>query len=96
MRKSQMRMARLFADSMKLGFAANQVIAMRLMKMAMGGPDVKRESERMVQEKIDAAAEASLDAARSLATGKPHQAASRALAAYKKRVDSNLRRLTRG
>ena len=41
-----------------LAIESQQVIAMRLMKMAMGGPDVQREAELMVSEKMNSAAEA--------------------------------------
>lgn len=86
-------MTKLFTDSMAMGFAANQVIAMRLIKMAFGHADAGRESRLMVTEKMEAAAEAAMAAATSVATGKPHQAAGRALTAYSKRVNKNLRRL---
>ena len=48
----------------------------------------------MVAEKFDAAAEASLAAARSFALGEPHHAAGRAVAVYREKVDRNYRRLT--
>lgn len=89
-------MAKLFYDSMALGFAANQVIAMRLMKMALGDVDAGRESRLMVTEKMAAATEAAIVAAQSVATGKAHKAPGRALSAYSKRVNRNLRRLSRG
>ena len=37
-----------------LAMEAQQVIALRLMKLAMGGPAAKREAHRMVAEKLDA------------------------------------------
>lgn len=79
-----------------MGMAANQVIALRLMKIATGAPDAKRESALMVREKMHAAAEAGMEAARAVMTGKPHRAPHKALDAYKKRVDRNLRRLSKG
>ncbi|MGJ0508587.1 MAG: hypothetical protein ACR652_15975 [Methylocystis sp.] len=86
----------LFVDTLTLSMAANAVIAMRLTKMAFGVVDPSQEAPLMVVEKIDAATEASLAAARSIAAGEPHHAAGRAMAVYKRRVDRNLRRLTRG
>jgi hypothetical protein len=86
----------LFTDTLALGVAANAVIAVRLTKIAFGAVDPNRESEMMVSEKIDAATEATFAAARSFAAGEPHHAAGRAVAVYKKRVERNLRRLTRG
>jgi hypothetical protein len=41
----------LLADSMTLGLNANLVIALRLAKIAWGGPAAKAESLRMVEEK---------------------------------------------
>lgn len=89
-------MTKLFTDSMAMGFAANQVIAMRLMKMALGHVDAKHESHLMVTEKMAAATEAAMAAAASVATGNPHKAPARALTAYSKRVKRNLRRLSGG
>jgi hypothetical protein len=95
MRRSRSKMNKLFSDAFKMSFAANQVIGLRLLKIATGGAHGKRESELMVSEKIEAAAEASLAAATSMATGQPHLAAEHALAVYTKRVNGNLRRLTK-
>ncbi|WP_363347761.1 hypothetical protein [Methylocystis echinoides] len=86
----------LLSDTLVLSVAANAVIAVRLTKMAFGVVDPNREGTLMVAEKIDAAAEATLEAARSFAAGEPHHAAGRAVAIYKKRVERNLRRLTSG
>lgn len=49
-----------------------------------------------MSEKIRAAANASIAAAISVATGQPHLAADRALSVYSKRVNRNLRRLSKG
>ncbi len=95
MSRSRSKMNKLFSDAFKMSFAANQVIGLRLLKIATGGAHGKRESELMFSEKIEAAAEASLAAATSMATGQPHRAAEHALAVYTKRVNGNLRRLTK-
>jgi hypothetical protein len=89
-------LATLFVDTLALSMTANAVIAVRITKMAFGVVDPSREGSLMVAEKIDAAAEASLAAARAIAAGEAHHAAGRAVAVYKRRVDRNLRRLTGG
>ncbi|GLI92845.1 hypothetical protein [Methylocystis echinoides] len=89
-------LATLFVDTLALSMAANAVIAVRLTKMAFGVVDPSREGSLMVAEKIDAAAEASLAAARAIVAGEAHHAPGRAVAVYKRRVDRNLRRLTGG
>jgi hypothetical protein len=89
-------MNKFFSDAFKMSFLANQVIGLRLMKIATGGAHGRRESKLMVDEKIKAAADASVEAAMSVATGQPHRAAERALAVYAKRVNRNHKRLTKG
>ncbi len=84
----------LFSDALMLSVAANAVIAVRLTKIAFGVVDPSREGRLMVVEKIDAAAEATVAAARSFAAGEPHHAPGRAIAVYKRQVERNLRRLT--
>lgn len=96
MRRRRTGLTKLFSDSIAMSVAANQVIGLRLMRIAMGGAHGERESKLMVSEKFEAAAEASMEAAMSVATGQPHRAPGRALAAYKKRVNRNLRRLSKG
>lgn len=93
---SQFGMARIVTETFALSVAANTVIAMRLTQMAFGTVDPQHEGGLMVTEKIDAATEATLAAARSFALGEADKAAGRAIAVYKRRVDGNLRRLTRG
>ena len=95
MRRSRSKMNKLFSDTLKMSLAAHRVIGLRLMKIAAGGAHGKRESELMVSEKIEAAAEASVEAAISVASGRPHRAAERALAVYTKRVNGNLKRLSK-
>ena len=45
-------------EAMMLAFEANGVIGLRLMKIAHGGVEASHEADPMVQEKVDAAAEA--------------------------------------
>jgi xanthine dehydrogenase iron-sulfur cluster and FAD-binding subunit A len=85
----------LLADSMTLGLNANLVIALRLAKIAWGGPAAKAESLRMVEEKIQAAQEANISAAQAVLTGKAHLAPKRAMSVYQRRVRKNLERLSK-
>lgn len=87
-------LATLFTDTVALSMTANAVIAVRLTKMVFGAVDPKREGSLMVSEKLDAATEATMAAARAIAAGEAHNAAGRAIRVYKRRVDRNLRRLT--
>lgn len=95
MPRNRSGMNKLFSDAIKMGFAANQVMGLRLMKIAMGGAGGRRESKLMVDEKIKAATDASIEAAMSVATGQLHLAADRALSVYAKRVNRNLKRLSK-
>ena len=79
---------RLTSDAARLGFEAQQVIALRLMKIAAGGRGAQFETERMVTEKIAALGEAAL----TLATG---GSASRVIRRYRTHVRANKSRLSR-
>ncbi len=78
----------------QLGFEAQSVIALRLMKLAMGGPAAKKEAKRMVSEKVAALAEAQIDFARSIAFGNAEHAPAKIIANYSRRVRANRRRLS--
>ncbi|MGA8170515.1 MAG: hypothetical protein WB816_06750 [Methylocystis sp.] len=86
---------KLLADSVKLGMSANHVIALRMSKIARGDAAARAESKLMVDEKIKAAVDANLEAARSIMTGQAHLAPTRALSIYQKRVRKNLSRLSK-
>jgi hypothetical protein len=80
-----------------LGLEAQGVIAMRLVKIAAGGPAADAECKRMVREKFDAIAAAQAAAFAALAGGQSMEAAARlALAPVCRRVRANRRRLSRG
>jgi hypothetical protein len=49
----------MFGSLMMLALEANQVVAMRMMKLMLGGKRARREAQLMVSEKIGAALEAS-------------------------------------
>jgi len=75
-------------DSALLCAEAQEVMGLRLMKLASGGPNAEREALRMVAEKGLAFAEA----ATSLAAGAP---VARVMRRYRSIVRANKRRLSR-
>jgi hypothetical protein len=95
------RRATLFSTLMKTWFEAAQfgadsqsVIAMRLMKIASGGPGATTEAHRMVSEKVAAFTEAQGVMMAALMTGKSLEtAAAKAYAPYRRAVRANRRRL---
>jgi uncharacterized lipoprotein NlpE involved in copper resistance len=80
--------ARMFTSLMMLAAEANGVVALRLMKLMRGGKGARRESERMVREKVDAA----LEATTNLMAGASGE---RIVHRYRKRVAANGKRLSR-
>jgi hypothetical protein len=83
------------ADAMSFAFACQQVVAMRLTRIAFGGASAHREMTRMVTEKAAAAARAEVAAAIGMATGGPVKAAAAAADVYRRAVHGNSRRLRR-
>ncbi|WP_349645038.1 hypothetical protein [Bradyrhizobium sp. Leo121] len=71
-----------------LAVEANHVIALRLMKLMLGGSGARREAERMISEKIDAAVEAGT----RLMTG---ASGDEIVRRYRRRVAANAKRLTK-
>ncbi len=67
---------------------AQQVMWLRMMRLAAGGPGAKREAERMVSEKVTAAGAA----AGRLMTG---ATADSVVRGYRRKVRANARRLTK-
>ncbi|MBO0734751.1 MAG: hypothetical protein J2P49_10655 [Methylocapsa sp.] len=80
--------------AVRLGAAAQTVIALRLIRLAKGGAGARHEAKRMVDEKITAALHANSEAARSILAGRATQIPARTLALYRARVRRNLRRLS--
>ena len=73
---------------------SQNVIAMRMMKIANGGPQATTEATKMVSEKMSAFAEAQGAMFAALATGGTFQAAAtKAYAPYRRAVRANRRRL---
>jgi hypothetical protein len=80
-------------------FAADvqTVVALRMMRLASGGPSAASEAQRMLTEKVSAFGAGQLAGGTALATGQSLDvAAKRAAAPIKQRVRANRRRLTRG
>ncbi len=82
-------------DAILLTAEANSVIAMRMMKMAAGGPGVDAEARRMVAEKVGAAMELSTRATINALTGAVPIGPAHAVAHYRRKVRANSRRLLR-
>ena len=82
--------------TMQLGFEAQNVIALRMMRFAAGGPGGQNEARRMVTEKIAAGVQAQLAAVSGVITGKKDTVvAGNILRVLQKRVRANKRRLSR-
>ncbi len=95
MRSKMPNWTRLLTDSVKLGVSANHVVALRMAKLAHGDAAARAESKLMLDEKVKAAVDANLEAARSIMAGQAHLAPARALSVYQKRVHKNLSRLSK-
>jgi hypothetical protein len=81
-------MFKFWYDATMLSFEAQQVIALRMMKLAQGGKLARAEASRMVAEKV---AE-SMGAAMTLMTGGSSHVV---MAKVRRRVRANSRRLSR-
>ena len=87
MMKAWMEAAQFAADS-------QQVIALRMMRMAAGGPRAATEAGRMVSEKVAAFSEAQGLFVAAMVTGaKVTTAAAKARTPYRRKVRANRRRL---
>jgi hypothetical protein len=83
-------------DAFVLGIEAQQVIALRMAKFAMGADPHGHEALRMVTEKAKAAMEAQRGLVQAMATGDVAGASDRVLAVYRREVRANRRRLSGG
>jgi geranylgeranyl pyrophosphate synthase len=82
--------------AMQLGFESQNVIALRMMRLAAGGTTAQTEVRRMIADKTAAGIEAQAAAAASVASGHRDTAvAGKVLRVLKKRVRANKRRLSR-
>jgi hypothetical protein len=83
--------------TIELGFEAQNVIALRMMRLAAGGASASTEARRMIADKIEAGIEAQAVAISSFAAGHPDTVvAGKILRVVKRRVRANKRRLSRG
>ena len=81
---------------MQLGFDAQNIIALRMMRLAAGGARGSNEARRMVVEKIAAGVEAQSAAVLGVLAGrKDTVVAGQVLRGLQKRVRANKRRLSR-
>jgi hypothetical protein len=86
----------LSAQAMMLGFEAQQVVGLRLIRLAAGGTAGQAEAQRMVTEKLAALAEVQTAAiTTAIEGGSSHRLGKKVVGVYKKRVRGNKRRLTR-
>lgn len=82
-------------DAWRLGVEASQVVALRTMALAAGGPVAEAEARRMVAEKADAAMSlAALGATGALGLTAP-RVAQGAMRVVRRKVRANRRRLSR-
>ncbi|MEO7027521.1 MAG: hypothetical protein ABI056_08205 [Caulobacteraceae bacterium] len=84
-----------WSDGAMMGMEAQQVIALRMWKAAMGGTAAVAEAEMMVTEKARAAIDAQMLMATSALSGAAHLGPGRAVALYRRRVRANRRRLSK-
>src|SRR5262249_42461175 len=85
-----------YIQAAQVGWDANVVVAMRLMRLAVGGALAQREAQRMVTEKVTAIAEAQAAAVTKMIMGGGMAAATKsASAVYRRKGRANQRRLTR-
>jgi hypothetical protein len=82
-----------FMASAMLAIEAQQVIALRLAKLALGGPAARGEARRMVTEKADAAAKAAGLITAAALRGRPGTGANQAVRMLRRRVGANKKRL---
>jgi hypothetical protein len=77
-----------------LAIEAQQVIALRLTKIALGGPAAQKEAALMVSEKLSAMAEGSQMMLTGALTGKKDLNAGQVTKLYRRKVRANRRRLS--
>ncbi|WP_156442706.1 MULTISPECIES: hypothetical protein [unclassified Sphingomonas] len=80
-------------DAWSLGWESAAVIGLRAAKIAQGGPEAQRETERMVSEKMTAAFELQMAMMSGAMGMSPATTTRKALAHYRRKVRANARRL---
>lgn len=94
-RKSDKSWPEIATDSWTLGMQASSVIAMRSMRLMLGGASGEHEAKTMVEEKVNAALGFWPAMMRGGFNQSPEAMTTRALAHYSKPVRANQRRLSR-
>lgn len=87
-------LANLTVQSAMLAWEAQQVVALRLAKLAKGGPDSGQEAMLMVTEKLRAMQESGALLMQGVIKGDKHFNVPEVLQLYRKRVRANRRRLS--
>jgi hypothetical protein len=82
-----------FMEAALLAMEAQEVIGLRLMKLAMGGPAAEAEVRQMFEEKMAATATATTLMAAAAMQGRPDQGAEDVVQMLRKRVRANRKRL---
>lgn len=80
--------------SAMLAIESQQVIALRLTKMAFGGANAAREVDLMVSEKVQAMTQSSEVLINAVLAGTADGGAGKILSLYRKKVRANRKRLT--
>jgi hypothetical protein len=83
-----------YFDLTRMALEAQQVVALRMMRLAEGGPNAALETQRMIGEKVLALWAAQSAAGWAMTRG-PATAGQKALAPFKSAVSANRRRLRR-
>lgn len=89
-----MTLANLAIQSAMLAWEAQQVVALRLAKLAQGGPDVPREAVLMVTEKLETMQQGGALLMAGVLKGDKHLNTPEVLQLYRKKVRANRRRLS--
>lgn len=92
--RMDMTCANLAAQVMALAMEAQQLIALRLTRLAAGGPAAREEARMMVSEKITALHEAGEIARQAALGGKQDLGMANILQLYRKKIRANHRRLS--
>lgn len=80
---------------MMLAMEAQQVIGLRMTKLAFGGPDAVLEANRMVAEKMNATVGAATMMGAAIASGAPDGGTGKVLHMLRRHVRANRKRLMR-
>jgi hypothetical protein len=87
-------LANLTAQGAMLAWEVQQVVALRLARLALGGPDAPHEAALMVTEKMQALHESGALLLSAALDGKKHMNAPEIVQLYRKKVRANRRRLS--